>query len=313
VPHQRARDIERLIHPLVQIEGDRIRALQSAKPRTQVVAQHCEPAERAVDVKPQTLRRTEISERIEIVDRARVHRARVSDDAHRRMTRSTIVFDRLRERSRLDRMQRSAPHPHQLERLDQPPVRLTRAVHDLPLRRIQAALAHRMIRARLPSCGEREHVGHRSSQREHAARLGRKSHELGEPSEHALLDERRRLRKARHVWIERGGQHVGHHSERSAVALRPTKEARMSVAVRIREHARDEVFICACFTLRLDRKRFITDRALHLFRHRLPYRAIAQRTQVIDRVVDHAMRERSELFPVLRIERHARSILQSKN
>ncbi|HEX5830446.1 MAG TPA: hypothetical protein VFY16_05650 [Gemmatimonadaceae bacterium] len=139
---------------------------------------------------------------------------------------------------------------------------------------------------------------------QHAARAGH-AEELREPVDHLLLHEGWRLVEAGHVRVEAGGEHVGHHAERRAVALHPTEEARMQVAVRVWQHAFREVRVRG---LRRDavERHPLGQRRAHLGRHRLPRGPRGERLEVRQHVVDHAVREGAERGPFVgraRVER----------
>ncbi len=65
---------------LVRIEHDRVGALDPAERAPPGLRQQEKPAVRRVDVQTEALSRGELRQRLEIVDRARVRRARARDD-----------------------------------------------------------------------------------------------------------------------------------------------------------------------------------------------------------------------------------------
>ncbi len=70
VAHQREPDVDRRLHPLVQVEREGVGALEAAH-GIRVRAQREEAADGAVDVQPQALAPRKVGDRLEVVDATR--------------------------------------------------------------------------------------------------------------------------------------------------------------------------------------------------------------------------------------------------
>ena len=82
VAHEDEPDVDRRLHPLVEVEGERVGPLD-ARARRRRPAEGEEAADRAVDVEPQALPLAEVGDRVEVVERAGVDRAGAGDDGER--------------------------------------------------------------------------------------------------------------------------------------------------------------------------------------------------------------------------------------
>ena len=312
IANEHARDLVRQVHPLVEVERKRVGALDSLERRREGGDEPRERAERTVDVEPEILRGAKIGERVEVVGRAAVHRARRSDHADRAGAREAVGGDHVAQRVDADAElavdghapERGVPHAEQLNGLLRPAMDLVRRVDRQPLLRAEhAEFAHVEPGARMTRDREPEHIRHRAAAHQHAARVTRESHQLGEPGDHLQFDELRRLVESGAMRVHPGGEHVGHHAERRAVPLNPAPEAGMPVSVRERKHVRDEIVVCALGGLRLSRERLGRYRVPNVLGHRLPGTSVPERLQEIEGVVHHAVSEGTEGLPVGGVER----------
>ncbi len=110
---------------------------------------------------------------------------------------------------------------------------------------------------------------------------------------------------AAEIGVQPGRQHFREHADRGAAAMHPAHEAGMNVAGRI---GRDEIAELAIDLAEFGRpaRQFLAKPRPHVIGYRLPDRARADRCDMIDHVVEHAMALGADLVPVLRIERLAR-------
>ena len=87
VADQHAAGVVGDVRPLVEVEGDRVGALDPREARAELRAHHGERPEGPVDVEPQALALRDLRDRGEVVDGAGVDRARRADDQERRRRR----------------------------------------------------------------------------------------------------------------------------------------------------------------------------------------------------------------------------------
>ena len=95
IPHQNTGDLERQVHPLVQIEGERIGLFHARYQRSQARREPGQSAEGSIDMKPQLLVPTEVRESGEIVNRSGVDGTGVPDHAERAKPRLPVGRDGL--------------------------------------------------------------------------------------------------------------------------------------------------------------------------------------------------------------------------
>ena len=82
------------MRPLVQIEGDRLGALDAGHQRAQALGERGQRAERPVDVEPELVRLGDVGDGVEIVHGAGVDRARGADDQERQVPLAAVLGDR---------------------------------------------------------------------------------------------------------------------------------------------------------------------------------------------------------------------------
>src|SRR5665213_4326839 len=166
--------------------------------------------------------------------------------------------------------------------------------------RLNAILANidaKLARFREASDAECERARHGSTGDEHAA-SARHSQQLCEPVNQLLFDERWRLIEARHVRVEAGREHVGHHSERGSVSLDPTKESRMKISIRVWQNILHEVEISRLRANSRARNGF-HERFPHGGRHLTPGWLLPETCEMSEHVVHHPVRECAEGSPFI--------------
>src|SRR6266571_5490248 len=202
---------ERQVHPLVKIEGERIRLLNPGYDRSERGRDLRECAERAVDVKPKLLFMTQVGEPCEVIRSSRVHGSRVADNAERSAPGAPVHIDSLAKRvnvySKLvvdsDAAKGAITQPKKLGALLRPTVSFGRAVqrqHRMIVR-LKTKLSDIEASLRVASDGQPGDVCHRTSADQHPACFWRHSHHLRQPGEHLMFNKSRRLIEARHMRI----------------------------------------------------------------------------------------------------------------
>ena len=106
---------------------------------------------------------------------------------------------------------------------------------------------------------------------------------------------------AAHVRIDDCGEKITERAERGAVAHEPAPEARMGIAHLPGHDLLAEILIGALGALRRARERRVKLRG-HIRWRRLPHRAAPGLLQVVERIIDRAVRKCAQLRPVFRIE-----------
>src|SRR6185295_10794520 len=116
-----------------------------------------------------------------------------------------------------------------------------------------------------------------------------------------MLNQHRSLIESGHVRIHTRCEHIGEHAERRAVALHPSPESRMTIAVRVRQDVTRELLIHSGSALWFGGQR-LTNLYSHVFGNRLPGGLVAHSLKVIEHIVEHSVTEPAELIPITRIE-----------
>ncbi len=275
-----------------------------------------ERAERAVDVQPQTLARTDVRERAERIERAGVDAAGSTDDQERAVSGGAVGRDARAQRTFVhrepladrDEPQRGGAEPRDPQRLGHGVVHARGRIGRQP-RAADSAFACAFAQRRVARGDDRQQIPHRRAAREDAARIRRKPEQLREPRDDRALDVHRRVLAAAHVRVHPRGEQLGQHACRVARAVHPAEETRMLVAGGIRAdqlvEARDGRFErFAAARQRLAQRRF------HRVGHGTPRGLFAHGGKIVDDAVDRGVERAPELLPVHGIERsvvHARS------
>jgi len=172
-------------------------------------------------------------------------------------------------------------------------------------------LAHRATECGGPRHQHRHQIRHRCAGNENAARRFREAEHLARPFDDLTFNLKRNMVAAAEIGIEPGRQHFRQHADRTAAAVHPSHESGMNVAGRIRQDEIGELAVDFAELRGLPRKLRVKPRA-NFVRYRLPDRPIPDVGGVIDHVIEHAMTQRADLIPVLRIERLAGFGLQRR-
>src|SRR5271169_1001029 len=153
---------------------------------------------------------------------------------------------------------------------------------------------------------DRHQVRHRRSRDKDPAGLARKAEHRARPFNDLTLDFNWNVIAAAEIGVQSGRQHFRKHADGGAAAMHPSHEARMDIPGRIGRDEFGKLLIDLAEIGRLARKLGAKPRA-DLIRNRTPDRAFADRSDIVDHVIEHAMTLRAEFVPVLRIKRLARS------
>ena len=311
VAHEHDPRIVRDVQPLVEVESQRVGALDPIDAMAQRRREPRQGPEGAVDVEPQAFVARAIGDRGQVVDRTGARAARRGDDRERRRARRAVGRDRRPQRSHVhpqtlvdrDRAQRIAAQTGQLEGSAHRSVRLARRIRDERRGAAQTAAANAFAQCALPRHQERDEVAHRGSGGDDAAGLGRKFEDLQPPPDHAALDLDRRVIAAAEVRVLRRREQLGQHTDGGPGAVHPAEEARVAVVDRVRLDVIEKREVDVGRIARRARQRIANDRLTDVERDRSPGRALADVAQRLDRVIDGPVRDHSKGFPFVGIER----------
>ena len=242
---------------------------------------------------------------VEVVDRPGVDRADRGDDRERLDAGRPVRGDGRRERVDVHRVvvthrhraQRGLPEPEQLQGLAVAAVHLGRGVDAEPPPTRDAVGAHLGPDPHGAGHGEPDQVGLRGTGDEQAAGRRGVADGLGAPAHHLLLDEHRGVVGAAHVGVEHAREEVGEVAHRVAGAHVPAPEAGVVVAHRVGHDGAPEVVVGGLQALGGAGEGTVEGRA-HGIRHGLPDRLVAPARDVVERVVEHPVREGAERRPV---------------
>ena len=306
IAHQQEAGVVGDVGPLVEVEGDRLGALEAPGQRLQRGRQRGQRPEGAVDVQPQSLGGGDVGERVEIVEGAEIDRAGGADDQERGQAGGAVAVDRALQdvqphragRIGLDGAQKRRANPGQLHRLAHAAVGLARGVGaKLGRLALQAAGPHAVSKGRVASDQQAQEVGLGCADDEDARAGRRETQRLGRPQRDLALDDRADVVAPAAVGVQRRGDQLGDHADRRPGAVRPAEEARMGVADQERSDQGVDVGQHVLEVARLVRQR-IGEAAAHLFRRRPPDRAVGDVLQPAERLVEGVMRRGPEPIPV---------------
>ncbi|MGY3650721.1 hypothetical protein ACVWW2_006012 [Bradyrhizobium sp. LM4.3] len=135
--------------------------------------------------------------------------------------------------------------------------------------------------------------------------LSGKGEQAAHPADDLAFDLDRHVVAATEIGVEACREHFRDHADRGAAAMHPAHETRMDIPRRVGRDVLGEFAIdvgeIACLARHVGlecRTDAVGDR--------LPHRTCANVDNAVDRLVKHAMGERTKLAPVLRIERSVR-------
>ena len=98
VSHQQATGIVLDMHPLMEVECERIRPLNALKTGPELLGEYRKRAERAVHMKPETFRLAKGGETLEVINSTGTNRARGSHHAEWPQIRLPVLLDGLSAR-----------------------------------------------------------------------------------------------------------------------------------------------------------------------------------------------------------------------
>ena len=233
------------VQPLVRIEGDRVRPLDAAQKRRQLVRDGGGAAVAGIDVQPGSDACRDVGDRVDRVDRACAGGARRRHDRHRTVARREIGVDQTLEFVGAHREPVVDRHladgrlsePEHVGGASDGEVRLRGDVHPQGRSPSGTVLANRGIGA---VAGELEggEVGERAATDERSAGLCRQPEALCEPADELELDLRRRGREhpAADVGVQSGGEQICDRAGHGAGAADVGEEPAASGPQRVVEH-----------------------------------------------------------------------------
>ena len=310
VPHQRAAAIERGLQPFVRVQRQTVRQFDPLDQPAQGRGKAQEGPDAAVDVEPDALTTAQGPDGSKVINRPGVGRARRGDHAGRLQPRRAILGDHPGKGShihtkgviRWHQPQRLGPKPQHFHRLLMRRMDLIRGIETQRLWQVRHPLGahidtgHRIARHRQP-----DKVGHRPARGQRAPRTFGKTHQPAQPVHHLNVGRRRRRIAAAKVRPVDGSQKIGHRPGEVAAAHVPAEKAWMHVAHRIAHQAVAQPVVDVSQGRRMLRRcglEAVPDRV----RHRLPDRPLAHLGQMGHRVIDHPVRHRARLRPVVGIK-----------
>ena len=217
--------LERLVEPLVRIEGDGVGQLDPLQPAAPALGQRREAAVGAVDVAPRAARAGDLGELGQRVDRAGVGRAGAERDEQRPPPGGEVGVHRARQQVGAHAVLRvDGQHAHlvgvEAERARRAGQRRVRLVGDVEDEVVAHRAGQRLARAR-----ERGHVRARAAAQQDPGRARRVADPRLEPVEHLQLElaRARGLHPTAGVDVERAGEEV---AERPGHVLEPGMNAK---------------------------------------------------------------------------------------
>ena len=247
VANQQEAGVIRHLPPFVKIQRNRIRLLDSGKPRRQHGRKNPERAKRAIDMKPEIFVAAQRRETGEIVDRADIDGAGGSHHQKGLQPVGAIAENLRAQRGQVDTVrlidrdaaQRIAAETRDVHRLGDAAVRGLGRVGGQPRAGFaNAALPHVRSKHGPARHQNRHQIGHRRPGDKDAAGSGRKAEHLARPFDDLALDLDRHMVAPAAIGIQPGRQHLGKHADCRAAAMHPAHEAGMKIADRI---GRDEI------------------------------------------------------------------------
>ena len=264
------------------------------KPEIFIAAQRCDPGE--------------------VVDRADIDGAGGSHNEKGPQSVGAIAQNPRAQRRRIDPVrlidrdaaQRVAAEPRDIHRLGDTAMRgLRRVGGQTRARFANAALPHVRSEHGPARHQNRHQIGHRGPSDKDAAGAGRKAEHLARPLDDLALDLDRHMVAPAAIGIQPGRQHLPEHADCRAAAMHPAHEAGMKIAGRV---GRDEIaeFAVDVFQFGRLKRQALAKPCANRVRDRLPERTLANRRDVIEHVVEHAVPERADVVPILRVQRLVR-------
>jgi hypothetical protein len=145
----------------------------------------------------------------------------------------------------------------------------------------------------VPRHEHRDEVRERAARHEHAARVLGEAKPRGRPAEHLPLDLDRHVVAPTQVRVEPGREHLRDDAHRRPRAVHPPHEARVRVPTAVRQDRLHELLGERIERRRRTRGRLVVEGA-HRVRDRLPRRPRASIGEVVENVVEQAVRECAE-------------------
>ena len=308
VAHQDKAGVVLHVRPFVEIEGDRIGALDAGQARRQVRRQHRHRAESAVDMKEKTFALGDIGQRIQIVDGAHVDRAGIAYQGERLQTGGAVGGDLRVQAGQMntavgidrDAAQHVFAETGHIHRLFHATVRGGRTIGGqarvcVPHTQhaFAADIGAQCLAARHQNADQ---IGGRGAADQNAAGFWRKSEQFAHPVRDLAFDFQGNLVAPADVGIQPRSQHFGQHAHRRAAALHPSHEARMRIARRVRQDILHES------AMRLGQRtgparQPLAELLAQRGRNRLPDRLFGQAFTVIEHVVQHPMALLPDIAP----------------
>ena len=311
IAHQHEAGVIGNLQPFMEVEGDAVGPLQTFEQGLERVGERGEGAEGAVDMKPDLLLARDIGQRIEIVDRARIHRPGRADDEERLQSGGAIGGDGVGEILDAhpaafvgrDEPQVPGAEARELHRLTNAIVHVARGIGDeRRLQRAKTVEPHILVlRCAVTGDQEPQKIRHGGAGDENPRGVVGKAEGLRHPSADLALDVERDVIASAAIGVEAGGEHLGHHASRTSRTLNPAHEHRVPVAHREGHDVALKFLSGTGELLALARLRAAKE-CTRLVARRTPYRPLAKVANIVDHRVERPMRLGSEGLPVLRIE-----------
>ena len=201
VADQQPADVVGLEEPLVRVDGHRVRAIEVRDATGVARRQPGAAAVRRVDVEPQAVRRGDVRQLADGVDRAGVRRAGDRRDRERRQAGGQVARDGLGDGRAAQPERVVGRHDHEgvarePEEVERPRDREVRLVAGVDAAPVELAAARRppdpedLAEAQVAGDRHPHEVGHHAARREQAERAAVEADEVAQPADDLLLDER---------------------------------------------------------------------------------------------------------------------------
>src|ERR1700733_9930082 len=255
VSYQDEASVIRDLAPLVKVEGERVGAFDSLKPRGKIGSEYGKRAVGSIDMEPETFTLAEVGERREIVDGTSVDRARAAYHHERSEAVPAIVVDGLFQSFDVDAMATvGGDHPQgiaaeagDIHRLADTPMHGGGAISCETLGIVRNTLLPNWeAEFYVAGYDYGDQVCHRVACDKQSSRRVGKTEELTHPTDNLSLDFNGSMVATAKVRVQSCGEHLRQHANRRAATMYPTHEARVNVPYSERQDVlHDLVMDCA--------------------------------------------------------------------
>ncbi|MCY1170630.1 hypothetical protein D9M73_107120 [compost metagenome] len=255
-----------------------------------------------------------VRQRIQVVDRAAIDRARSADQQERRQPGGAIRPDERTQRGHIDPPciiggdagERVGAKPRHFQRAGNAAVNFVGSIGNEARCLGHAALPHSHAACPRARDQQRDEIGLRRSGQEQAIGGLGKGENFPHPVADLPLDQDRHVVAPAQIGVKAAAQHFGQHANRGSGTLHPSHETGMQIAACIRKDRLHEGCVHARQIGGGYRQCFARHRA-DVRGGRSPHQFVREPFEMIDHVIEHPMPLRAQARPLCRIERCRRA------